>query len=113
MLGRTARIGNEGLATAFFNDKDEALGPFLTKILLETKQDIPEFLQHLAPEDGNLNFEEEEEPDYGDIAEDAGADGGDAWGGGDNAAAPAADTGAAEAWGTNGDAGANCAADAW
>lgn len=122
MLGRTARIGNEGLATSFYNEKDFALAPFLTKILLETDQAVPEFLQEFKPDDGVLNFDEEEEPDFGDVAADAGADG-DAWGGGDNTAAPAAEMGAGDAWGsgtngapvedawgTNGDAGANASA---
>ncbi|KAJ9608379.1 hypothetical protein H2200_007367 [Cladophialophora chaetospira] len=123
-IGRTARIGNEGLATSFYNEKDEPIGPFLTKILLETNQEIPEFLQHFKPDDGALNFEEEEEPDFGDVVEEAAADGGDAWGAGDNTAAPAAEGAgdawgngtasapAQEAWGTNGDADAG-AGGAW
>lgn len=96
-LGRTARIGNEGLATSFYNERDEALGPFLTKILLETNQDVPDFLSQFKPEGGDLNFEEEEEPDFGDTVEDAGATGGDSWGAGEGSSTPAANTG--DAWG--------------
>ena len=60
------------------------MGPFLTKILMECGQNVPEFLQHFKPEDGVLNFDEEEELD--DSAMDNTAneqEGGDAWGGGD------------------------------
>ncbi|KIW25120.1 uncharacterized protein PV07_10784 [Cladophialophora immunda] len=104
-IGRTARIGNEGLATSFYNEGDEALGPFLTKILLETNQDVPDFLTHFKPE-GDLNFDEEEEPDYENNAGATSGDaGGDAWGTGDNAASAGGD-----AWGAGG---ANAASDAW
>ncbi|KIW96468.1 uncharacterized protein Z519_03537 [Cladophialophora bantiana CBS 173.52] len=106
-IGRTARIGNEGLATSFYNEKDEALGPFLTKILLETNQDVPEFLAHFKPEGGDLNFDEEEGPEFeGDAAGDKCGNGGntacagDVWGaGGDTNAA-------SSAWGASGGAAA-------
>jgi ATP-dependent RNA helicase DDX3X len=102
--GRTARIGNEGLATSFYNDKDEGMGPFLTKILMETNQEVPEFLQHFKPEDGVLNFnEEEEEPDM--VTTDGGPDGGAAWGSGD-----AMNNGAGD---NNGAGGNTAGGDAW
>jgi hypothetical protein len=41
----------------------------LTKILLETGQQVPDFLSQFAPEDGALNFDEEEEPDFGEVTE--------------------------------------------
>lgn len=50
-IGRTARIGNEGKATSFFNDRNEDIGEDLVKILLESKQEIPDFLQQHMPED--------------------------------------------------------------
>ena len=50
-IGRTARIGNEGKATSFFNDRNEDIGEDLVKILLESKQDVPDFLQQHMPED--------------------------------------------------------------
>ncbi|CAE7207608.1 ATP-dependent RNA helicase DED1 [Pyrenophora teres f. teres] len=50
-IGRTARIGNEGKATSFFNDRNEDIGEDLTKILLESNQAVPEFLQQHIPED--------------------------------------------------------------
>ncbi|KAH0830925.1 hypothetical protein AYO21_06456 [Fonsecaea monophora] len=106
-IGRTARIGNEGLATSFYNDGDEALGPFLTKILLETNQDIPDFLEHFKPDGGNLNFDEEEEQDFDDnTGGGAGDAGGDAWGTGNNAAGAGGD-----AWGAAGNS--NTASNAW
>ena len=110
--GRTARIGNEGLATSFYNEKDEAMGPFLTKILMECGQEVPEFLQHFKPEDGVLNFDEEEELEDGAMENTAdGQDGGDAWGGGDTndtvnvggdawGATNSSASGPTEAWGT-------------
>jgi ATP-dependent RNA helicase DDX3X len=50
-IGRTARIGNEGKATSFFNDRNDDLGEDLCKILIESKQDIPDFLEQFKPED--------------------------------------------------------------
>ena len=47
--GRTARIGNTGLATSFYNEKNADLGSSLVKILLETKQPIPDFLEVHVP----------------------------------------------------------------
>lgn len=51
--GRTARIGNEGIATSFYNERDEELAPELVKILLECKQEVPDFLEPFAPVDNN------------------------------------------------------------
>ncbi|EXJ81195.1 hypothetical protein A1O3_07485 [Capronia epimyces CBS 606.96] len=93
-IGRTARIGNEGLATSFYNEKDEGLGPFLTKILIECGQEVPDFLQQFKPEGGVLNFEEEEEPDMDAADAGNGAEGG-AWGAGDD--------NAEAAWGSGGE----------
>jgi ATP-dependent RNA helicase DDX3X len=59
--GRTARIGNIGIATSFFNDRNLDIAPVLTKFLLENEQDIPDFLNEYRPEDGELNFDEDEE----------------------------------------------------
>src|SRR5271170_6654398 len=108
MLGRTARIGNEGLATSFYNERDEPIADFLVKILLETGQDLPEFWADRKPEDGEaLTFdddsgteeeegegEEEENSDDGGDAWGAGGDSGDAWAvGGDTTVATAAEAG--------------------
>lgn len=50
-IGRTARIGNEGKATSFFSDRNEDIGEDLVKILLESKQEVPDFLQQYMPSD--------------------------------------------------------------
>ena len=49
-IGRTARVGNNGLATSFYNDKHEGIAPQLTKILQECNQEIPDFLQSYVSE---------------------------------------------------------------
>ncbi|KAK4229054.1 hypothetical protein QBC38DRAFT_387467 [Podospora fimiseda] len=110
-IGRTGRIGHRGLATSFYTDRDEPLASVLTRTLLETKQDIPDFLEQYVPEDkenlkfeADSDFEEEEAADadgggWGGNGDDAGDDAGTASGGGwgngeDNAAEPeSTDTG--------------------
>lgn len=61
--GRTARIGNLGIATSFYNEKDEELAPDLVKILLECQQEVPDFLEAFAPPDNVPVFEDEAEPE--------------------------------------------------
>ncbi|KAJ5965844.1 Helicase C-terminal [Penicillium waksmanii] len=58
-IGRTARIGNEGIATSFYNERNEDLGPDLVKILLECKQTVPDFLEHFTPSEGKLTFDDD------------------------------------------------------
>ena len=110
-IGRTARIGNEGLATSFYNDRDAAMREFLIKILLESNQELPDFWGEYKPADhAALEFiddsgaEEDEAQPVNGNAEDAWGSGGavngtDAWGSGPTTsaahAAPAADD-----WGT-------------
>ena len=93
-IGRTARIGNVGLATSFYNERNEDIADDLVRLLLETKQEIPEFLESYKPEDTeNLKFNDDTDDEDGTTAE-AGTSGGEGWG----AAAtptPAAD----DAWG--------------
>lgn len=91
-IGRTARIGNIGMATSFYNDKNEDIADALTKLLVETKQEIPEFLDGYKPEEGeDIKFDD-------DTDEEVDAAGGeDAWGGGGDNAAAAATTD--DAWG--------------
>lgn len=60
-IGRTARIGNMGLATTFYNENDAELGPHLVKVLLENGQLVPDFLEEFRPEGDKLNFEGDEE----------------------------------------------------
>ncbi|KAJ5469707.1 ATP-dependent RNA helicase ded1, partial [Penicillium diatomitis] len=44
-IGRTARIGNQGVATSFFNNADRALAPALTRLLNGCDQKVPDFLE--------------------------------------------------------------------
>ncbi|KAI8824956.1 P-loop containing nucleoside triphosphate hydrolase protein [Fimicolochytrium jonesii] len=116
-IGRTARVGNVGTATSFFNpEKNDELGPALVKVLKEAGQPIPEFLQRHIEEmeidgaEGPDNLKEEdlegEVPDFAAAGGSNGADGGEGgwdegegggWAtggdgdGGDNAEAPAED----------------------
>ena len=91
-IGRTARIGNEGLATSFYNDRNEDLAESLVKLLLETEQDIPDFLSSFVPEDPTkLEFDDDTDNEGEENAALAAAVGGTT----SNAAPVAAD-----AWGT-------------
>ncbi|TGZ78023.1 ATP-dependent RNA helicase DED1 [Ascodesmis nigricans] len=58
-IGRTARIGNHGLATTFYNEGNSEIAEDLVKILIESNQDVPDFLEQYRPE-GELKFEESE-----------------------------------------------------
>ncbi|CAG0891942.1 unnamed protein product [Darwinula stevensoni] len=49
-IGRTGRMGNLGLATSFFNDKNRNIIRDLLEILVETKQEIPTWLEGTAAE---------------------------------------------------------------
>ncbi|KAJ9622710.1 hypothetical protein H2203_006361 [Taxawa tesnikishii (nom. ined.)] len=49
-IGRTGRIGHVGAAFSWFNDRDAELGPALVNLLLETEQEVPEFLEQFKPE---------------------------------------------------------------
>lgn len=95
--GRTGRIGNEGLATSFYNDeKDAEIAPDLVKILVESQQRVPDFLEAYKPLDETVNFDDDTENEDDEAA--AGT-GGDAWG------APA-EAGTSDAWGGLDDEGA-------
>jgi ATP-dependent RNA helicase DDX3X len=84
-IGRTARIGNQGVATSIYTDSDEGLAPKLTKLLIEAGQDVPDFLEQFKPKEGEpLDFEADElEAIHGEQNGGWGTDdnnGGDAWG---------------------------------
>ncbi|KAF2000693.1 DEAD-domain-containing protein [Amniculicola lignicola CBS 123094] len=70
-IGRTARIGNEGKATSFYNDRNEDIAEDLVKILVESKQEIPDFLQEKVPE--TLEFHDGTDDEDEDETEDAAA----------------------------------------
>jgi ATP-dependent RNA helicase DDX3X len=84
-IGRTARIGNEGLATSFYNERNEDLAEDLCKILIESKQEIPDFLEDKKPADTeNIEWNDgtDDESEAGDFGVGAGADGDLGFGGG-------------------------------
>lgn len=86
-IGRTARIGNEGKATSFYNDRNEDLAPKLVKLLLESKQEVPDFLESHKPENPeNIDWHDgtDEESEAGDF----GGDFGGGFGGPDTGANP-------------------------
>ncbi|KAE9370611.1 DEAD-domain-containing protein [Stipitochalara longipes BDJ] len=94
-IGRTGRIGNLGLATSFYNDRDADLAETLVKTLLETHQVIPDFLEQYIPEgftaEGSGDVDKlkfEADSDNGDDEGETGetlAEGGDNGGGWGNA----------------------------
>lgn len=93
-IGRTARIGNAGKATSFYNDRNEDIGEDLCKILIESKQEIPDFLGQFKPEDpDNLEWhdgsDDESDGIGGGFGEAAGFDAGGGFGGAPDAEAPA------------------------
>jgi len=49
-IGRTGRMGNLGLATSFFNDKNRNLIRDLVELIIETKQELPSWLEGMAME---------------------------------------------------------------
>ena len=129
-IGRTARIGHQGLATSFYNDRSEDIAQDLVNVLIESECEVPEFLAHLKPEEGaELNFDDDSEDEaeagyadggYGAAADDGGAvAAGSAWGAAPEAAAEgfqAEEEGvsAGGTWGAAPDAGAQAVtAGAW
>lgn len=46
-IGRTGRMGNLGVATSFFNDKNRSICPDLVELLIETKQEVPNFMEDI------------------------------------------------------------------
>ncbi|KAF9108260.1 hypothetical protein BGX27_008413 [Mortierella sp. AM989] len=69
-IGRTARAGNRGVATSFYNDYSSPIAPKLTKLLIECDQVVPDFLS------GYMNSNATYEPGdfYDEDAEEQNAD---------------------------------------
>ncbi|OHE96437.1 DEAD/DEAH box helicase [Colletotrichum orchidophilum] len=108
-IGRTGRMGQRGIATSFYTDRDEPIASVLVRTLLETGQEIPDFLEPFKPTGKgleNLRFETESDfdPEEAGIAH-LGVSGGDGgWSNEDNGGGDVA--GGDGAWGaTGGDAG--------
>lgn len=49
-IGRTGRVGNLGLATSFFNEKNRNMAVDLVELITETRQELPDWLAALAKE---------------------------------------------------------------
>ncbi|VDK79325.1 unnamed protein product [Anisakis simplex] len=49
-IGRTGRVGNVGQATSFFNDKNRNIGRDLAELLVESNQEMPDWLDGIAKE---------------------------------------------------------------
>jgi superfamily II DNA/RNA helicase len=47
-IGRTGRMGNLGLATSFFNDKNRNLTKDLVELITESSQELPSWLESMA-----------------------------------------------------------------
>ncbi|XP_070496293.1 ATP-dependent RNA helicase bel isoform X2 [Chironomus tepperi] len=47
-IGRTGRMGNLGIATSFFNEKNRNIVSDLVELLIETNQELPSFLEEMA-----------------------------------------------------------------
>ncbi|KAF9426733.1 hypothetical protein BGZ94_006100 [Podila epigama] len=87
-IGRTARVGNLGMATSFFNSKNSIIAPQLAKILQECNQEIPDFLAGYVDESTTYETDdfvaEHELAEYGgegmELSTESGNGGGE-WGG--------------------------------
>ena len=110
-IGRTARIGNDGVATSFYNDRNEDIAEALVKVLLESKQTVPEFLEQFKPEGDKLDFDD----DTGSETSEDDTSGGNGWGASSpNVMSPAAPEG--NTWNadtSSGDAQADTSNMAW
>ncbi|KDN61868.1 putative DEAD/DEAH box helicase [Colletotrichum sublineola] len=105
-IGRTGRMGQRGIATSFYTERDEPIASVLVRTLLETKQEIPSFLEPYKPTGKgleHLKFETESDfdPEEAGVAH-LGVSGGDGgWSnegyGGDDASVPDGE------WGGGGD----------
>lgn len=49
-IGRTGRVGNIGLATSFFNEKNRNIARDLAQLVVEANQELPDWLERLARE---------------------------------------------------------------
>ncbi|KAL9130039.1 MAG: hypothetical protein Q9217_001684 [Psora testacea] len=85
-IGRTARIGNVGMATSFYNDKNQDIAADIVKILVEMDQEVPDFLEPYKPAEGEeITFDdhtdnEGEEGEVNSVEGTSEKTTGDAWG---------------------------------
>ena len=99
-IGRTGRVGNRGLATSFYNNRNESLAEYpllpaqnsnfgrqLAKLLVECGQEIPECLEQFKPDiqadtplfddDDDDDEDEEDAPSAPVVSQGAAWDAGD------------------------------------
>jgi ATP-dependent RNA helicase DDX3X len=79
-IGRTGRAGWRGVATSFMTERDAPMSETLTKFLIETDQDVPDFLQSYVPIGDareHLKFESDSDAEEQHATKEAGAAG---WG---------------------------------
>ncbi|KAF1992322.1 putative DEAD/DEAH box RNA helicase [Aulographum hederae CBS 113979] len=107
-IGRTARIGNDGLSTSFFNERNEDIAEKLVKVLIESKMEVPDFLQQYMPENpDDINWDDNSQDDPSDDEAK------DEWGAGDGEGAADAN-GVDDSWGAPAQTDATVGADeAW
>lgn len=55
-IGRTGRVGNLGIATSFFNDKNRNLARGLVELLEEVNQPVPSWLRALVTDNRQSGF---------------------------------------------------------
>lgn len=49
-IGRTGRVGNLGVATSFFNEKNRNMAVDLVELIQETNQELPDWLHNISKE---------------------------------------------------------------
>ena len=104
-IGRTARIGNIGLATSLYNERNEDIAGDLVRLLLENNQGVPDFLERFKPEDvTKLEWDDDSDELENDDTNNADAD---AWNDSVPIAKPASSGIAEGTWGGGDDANAS------
>merc|ERR1711936_1191930 len=53
-IGRTGRMGNLGLATSFFNEKNRNLTKDLVELIVESNQELPSWLEAMSLDSRNM-----------------------------------------------------------
>ncbi|CAL8101836.1 unnamed protein product [Calicophoron daubneyi] len=56
-IGRTGRVGNLGMATSFFNDKNRNLARGLVELLEEVNQQVPPWLRGLVADGRQMSYQ--------------------------------------------------------
>ncbi|KAI1505001.1 P-loop containing nucleoside triphosphate hydrolase protein [Biscogniauxia marginata] len=83
-IGRTGRIGHHGVATSFYTERNEDMAKLLAMTLMETGQEVPDFLEPFKPGDDDptklkFEYDTDEEDEFGGD-DGTGGDGAEGWG---------------------------------